>query len=74
MFIEKFKVDSPNVVYAEDEIRSVYDYETTEVVHENRDGSYQWIVKPKTVRYEFRTDARVPKLGSGAPPVFFFFL
>lgn len=56
-------MDSPNVKYTESEIESVYNYETTELVHENRNGSYQWIVKPKTVQYEFKTDARVPKLG-----------
>lgn len=63
MFIEKFKVESPDVKYTEDEIQSVYKYETTELVHENRNGTYQWIVKPKTVKYEFKTDAHVPKLG-----------
>ena len=75
MFIEKFKVESPNVKYVEDEIHSVYKYETTELVHENRNGSYQWIVKPKTVQYEFSTDTHVPKLGF-APThqtLFFFF-
>lgn len=63
MFIESFKVDSPNVKYGEGEIHSIYNYETTELVHENRNGSYAWIVKPKTVGYEFKTDTRVPKLG-----------
>lgn len=63
MFIEKFKVESPNVRYGEDEIDSVYHYETTELVHECRDGVYQWIVKPKTVRYNFKTRTRVPRLG-----------
>ncbi|KAG5245185.1 inositol-3-phosphate synthase [Salix suchowensis] len=63
MFIEKFKVESPNVKYTEDEIHSVYNYETTELVHENKNGSYQWTVKPKTVQYEFKTDIHVPKLG-----------
>jgi len=64
MFIESFKVESPNVKYTENEIHSVYNYETTELVHENRKGSgFQWIVKPKTVQYEFKTDIRVPKLG-----------
>ncbi|KAH0850535.1 LOW QUALITY PROTEIN: hypothetical protein HID58_095442, partial [Brassica napus] len=47
MFIESFKVESPNVKYTENEIHSVYDYETTEVVHENVNGAYQWIVKPR---------------------------
>lgn len=63
MFIENFKVESPNVQYADGEIHSVYSYETTELVHENRNGTYQWIVKPKTVKYEFKTDIHVPKLG-----------
>ncbi|CAH9090067.1 unnamed protein product [Cuscuta europaea] len=59
MFVERFKVESPNVAYGDGEIHSVYNYETTEVVME-RD---EWVVKPKTVRYEFKTDTRVPKLG-----------
>ncbi|KAF8411503.1 hypothetical protein HHK36_004055 [Tetracentron sinense] len=63
MFIENFKVESPDVKYTDDEIQSLYSYETTELVHENRNGTYQWTVKPKTVKYEFKTDTRVPKLG-----------
>lgn len=63
MFIEKFKVESPNVKYTDHEIESVYSYETTELVHENRNGTYQWIVKPKTIKYHFKTDTSVPKLG-----------
>ncbi|MQM04562.1 hypothetical protein Taro_037357 [Colocasia esculenta] len=63
MFIEKFRVESPNVKYGEHQIESVYSYETTEVVHEIRDGTYQWVVKPKSVRYQFKTDTHVPKLG-----------
>lgn len=73
MFIESFKVESPNVKYTDNAIQSVYNYETTELVHENRDGTYQWVVKPKTVKYEFRTDINVPKLGleSKTTPHFF---
>ncbi|KAI0495924.1 hypothetical protein KFK09_022231 [Dendrobium nobile] len=63
MFVESFKVESPNVKYGDQEIHSIYNYETTELVHESRNGSYAWIVKPKTVVYEFKTDTRVPKLG-----------
>ncbi|OIW15103.1 hypothetical protein TanjilG_08590 [Lupinus angustifolius] len=59
MFIENFKVQSPNVKYTESEIQSVYNYETTELVHNNN----EWIVKPKTVKYEFKTKTHVPKLG-----------
>lgn len=63
MFIESFKVESPNVKYTETEIQSVYSYETTELVHQNRNDTYQWVVKPKTVKYEFKTQTNVPKLG-----------
>ncbi|CAJ1856335.1 unnamed protein product [Sphenostylis stenocarpa] len=63
MFIESFKVESANVKYTETEIQSVYNYETTELVHESRNGTYQWIVKPKSVKYEFKTKIHVPKLG-----------
>ncbi|XP_013614437.1 PREDICTED: inositol-3-phosphate synthase-like [Brassica oleracea var. oleracea] len=64
MFIESFKVESPNVKYTENEIHSVYDYQTTELVHESKNGVYQWtVLKPKTVKYEFKTDTHVPKLG-----------
>lgn len=73
MFIENFKVESPNVKYTDHEIHSVYDYETTELVHENRNGTYQWIVKPKTVKYEFKTDVHVPKLGYVREKKIYFF-
>ncbi|CAN6478224.1 unnamed protein product [Victoria cruziana] len=63
MFIESFRVESPNVRYTEEGIESIYNYETTEVVHEERDGHYQWVVKPKVVKYEFKTSTRLPKLG-----------
>ncbi|XP_078433643.1 inositol-3-phosphate synthase [Wolffia australiana] len=63
MFIEKFRVESPKVRYGEGEIESVYDYQTTELVHELRDGAYQWIVKPKSLQYHFKTDTRLPRLG-----------
>jgi myo-inositol-1-phosphate synthase len=64
MFIENFKVESPNVKYTETEIESVYSYETTELVHQkNTNDTYQWVVKPKTVKYDFKTQTNVPKLG-----------
>ncbi|KAJ7514200.1 hypothetical protein O6H91_23G032800 [Diphasiastrum complanatum] len=63
MFVESFRVESPNVSYLEDSIASTYKYETTELVHEKRDGKYEWIVKPKAVKYDFLTDRKVPKLG-----------
>lgn len=74
MFIESFKVESPDVKYGEHVIESVYHYNTTELVHENRHGSYQWVVKPKTVQYHFKTDTRVPKLGYTVPPTLIPFL
>uniref|UniRef100_A0A7N0V3X3 Inositol-3-phosphate synthase n=1 Tax=Kalanchoe fedtschenkoi TaxID=63787 RepID=A0A7N0V3X3_KALFE len=60
MFIESFRVESPNLRYEENEINSLYSYETTELVHDAKNG---WVVKPKTVNYQFKTDTRVPKLG-----------
>ncbi|GLJ06772.1 hypothetical protein SUGI_0047730 [Cryptomeria japonica] len=63
MFINKFCVESPNVKYSEESIESVYDYQTTELVHDNRNGNYEWVVRPKSVKYEFKTDTRLPKLG-----------
>lgn len=78
MFIDSFKVESPNVTYSDHEIHSIYNYDTTELLHENRNGTYQWIVKPKSVQYQFKTDIRVPKLGFvffstlNSPPSIFF--
>ncbi|KAH9326072.1 hypothetical protein KI387_006250 [Taxus chinensis] len=63
MFVERFRVQSPNVKYNEESIESVYDYETTELVHQNTNGKYEWVVIPKSVRYHFNTHTRVPKLG-----------
>lgn len=74
MFIESFKVESPNVKYTDHEIQSVYSYENTELVHENKNGTYQWLVKPKTVQYEFKTDTHVPKLVLASKPIFIFFI
>ncbi|KAE8722348.1 Inositol-3-phosphate synthase [Hibiscus syriacus] len=65
MFIESFKVESPNVKYTDNEIHSVYNYETTELVHENKNGTYQWVVTPKTVKYEFKTDIHGNACGMG---------
>ncbi|XP_052117696.1 uncharacterized protein LOC127747632 [Arachis duranensis] len=45
------------------EIQSVYNYETTELVHENKNGTYQWVIKPKTIKYEFKTNTHVLKIG-----------
>jgi myo-inositol-1-phosphate synthase len=63
MFIESFRVESPHVRYGAAEIESDYQYDTTELVHESHDGASRWIVRPKSVRYNFRTTTTVPKLG-----------
>uniref|UniRef100_A0A0D9Z3B0 Inositol-3-phosphate synthase n=1 Tax=Oryza glumipatula TaxID=40148 RepID=A0A0D9Z3B0_9ORYZ len=63
MFIESFRVESPHVRYGAAEIESDYRYDTTELVHESHDGASRWVVRPKSVRYNFRTTTTVPKLG-----------
>ncbi|CAL4913037.1 unnamed protein product [Urochloa decumbens] len=63
MFIESFRVESPNVRYGPSEIESEYRYDTTELVHEGMDGASRWVVRPKSVKYNFRTSTAVPKLG-----------
>ncbi|EAY88873.1 hypothetical protein OsI_10350 [Oryza sativa Indica Group] len=63
MFIESFRVESPHVRYGAAEIESDYQYDTTELVHESHDGASRWVVRPKSVRYNFRTTTTVPKLG-----------
>ena len=56
MFIQNFRVESPNVKYSEESIDSIYDYQMIGLVHENVNGKYEWVVKPKAVRYEFKTE------------------
>lgn len=63
MFIESFSVESPHVRYGPTEIESEYRYDTTELVHEGKDGASRWVVRPKSVKYNFRTSTAVPKLG-----------
>jgi len=58
-FLRDFRVASDKVKYSEDKITAKYAYETTELT---QDGN-AWVVRPKTVNYEFTTDRRVPKLG-----------
>lgn len=55
-----FRVDSPNVVYKDDEILSSYTYRTT-MVAKAGDGSYT--AAPHESVYDFKVDRRVPKLG-----------
>lgn len=56
----KFIVNSPNVVYGDNEIRSTYTYRTTEVV-DREDGTR--VVTPKETVYDFKLDTRIPKVG-----------
>eukprot|EP00871_Galdieria_phlegrea_P005072 jgi/Galph1/5566/GphlegSOOS_G4204.1 len=59
MFLQNFKVESPNVYYGEGYIEAQYEYETTEVVV----GEDMAKVVPKKTPYCFRTETKVPKLG-----------
>jgi myo-inositol-1-phosphate synthase len=62
MLVNNFKVNSPDVLYAEDgsEIVSRYTYRTTKV-DIGQDGSVE--VKPIEHKMLFKTQRRVPKLG-----------
>jgi myo-inositol-1-phosphate synthase len=64
MLVEQFKVESPNVQYADDSITSTYTYTHTEV---ERTDEGKWKVAPKATEYTFKTDTRVPKLGCVGP-------
>lgn len=55
-----FTVESPNVVYTDNEIKSKYSYHTTSV-SDAEDGKY--IVKPKETVYDFKVDRKVGKVG-----------
>ena len=60
MFVDGFKVESSHVRYGAGEIESEYRYDTTEVAPAP-EGS--WVVRPKSVTYNFKTSTAVPKLG-----------
>lgn len=60
MLLDKFKVDSPNVVYEADSVTAKYEYHTTELTPGANDT---WSVKPVTKEYTFKTTTKVPKLG-----------
>lgn len=55
-----FTVNSPNVTYTNDEIRSKYKYRTTAV---SRGASGQYVATPKEVLYDFKVDRRVGRVG-----------
>ncbi|KAJ5115490.1 hypothetical protein NUU61_001249 [Penicillium alfredii] len=55
-----FTVNSPNVVYTPDEIKSHYAYHTTEVT---RSADNQLVATPKSSNYNFKVDRKVGKVG-----------
>lgn len=55
-----FTVNSPNVVYTSDEIKSKYTYRTT-LVNQTSDGKL--IAVPKETVYDFKVERKVPKVG-----------
>ncbi|PFH58242.1 hypothetical protein XA68_13991 [Ophiocordyceps unilateralis] len=55
-----FVVNSPNVSYTDAEIRSRYTYRTT-AVHADVHGNL--VATPREVRYDFKVDRRVPRVG-----------
>ncbi|KAL8924044.1 MAG: hypothetical protein Q9172_002873 [Xanthocarpia lactea] len=57
---DMFTVDSPNVIYTENEIKSKYSYYTTSVT-DSGDGKY--VAKPKETVYDFKVDRKVGKVG-----------
>ncbi len=55
-----FTVNSPNVVYSENEIKSKYTYRTTSV--ESTSGG-KYVATPKETVYDFKVDRKVGKVG-----------
>ena len=55
-----FTVQSPNVVYTPDEIKSRYAYHTTEV---SRTADNKFVATPKATDYHFKVDRKVGKVG-----------
>ncbi|GBF63019.1 inositol-3-phosphate synthase [Trichophyton mentagrophytes] len=55
-----FKVESPNVVYTDDEINTKYVYRTTAVT-KSEDGKF--VATPKETVYDFKVDRKVSKTG-----------
>lgn len=61
MLCNSFKVNSPNVEYGENTIKSKYEYQTTKVTPAPH--GQEWTVEPVKEMYEFSLDRKVPKLG-----------
>lgn len=55
-----FTVESPNVIYTENEIKSKYSYHTTSVTDA---GNGKYVAKPKETIYDFKVDRKVGKVG-----------
>jgi myo-inositol-1-phosphate synthase len=55
-----FTVNSPNVVYTDNQIKSQYTYRTT-LVDETADGKF--VATPKETLYDFQVDRKIPKTG-----------
>lgn len=57
---ELFTVESPNVVYTDEEIKSKYVYRTTSV---NRSADGKYVASPKETVYDFKVERNVGKVG-----------
>ncbi|KAI4208478.1 MAG: hypothetical protein LQ348_000140 [Seirophora lacunosa] len=57
---DMFTVESPNVVYTANEIKSKYSYYTTSV---SDAGNGKYVAKPKETVYNFKVDRKVGKVG-----------
>lgn len=55
-----FTVNSPNVAYTDNEIKSKYTYHTTDV---SRSADNKLVATPKTTTYDFNVDRKVGKVG-----------
>jgi myo-inositol-1-phosphate synthase len=55
-----FTVNSPNVVYTDDEIQSKYTYRTTAII-KDKDGKL--VATPKETVYDFKVDRKIGKVG-----------
>lgn len=55
-----FTVQSPNVVYSDNDIKSTYTYHTTKV---SKNANGKLVAEPLTTVYDFKTERKVPKVG-----------
>ncbi|RVX68538.1 hypothetical protein B0A52_07962 [Exophiala mesophila] len=55
-----FTVDSPNVVYTDDQINTKYVYRTTAIT---KGDNGKFVASPKETIYDFKVDRKVPKTG-----------